>query len=213
MSNYNFRNITISGLPGAGSTTLLSHLKEALGPEGWQGYSGGEFMRQYAAEKGLFDSSKKHHHSAEDYEDDFDRKIDYGVREKLRTEQNWIIESWLSGFLAQGVPGVLKVLVICSETSIRIDRIVNRDDLTVQDALKHVEDRYHKNLTKWQRMYSQEWREWVVKPQTVSAVEPIDFWRPELYDVVIDTYSVNQQQAADEVLNALKEKPPQPASS
>ena len=79
MPKPTYRNIAISGLPGAGSTTLLEHLKQALGGDGWQGYSGGEFMRKYALEKGLFDK-KNIHHAATDYEDEFDHKIDYGVR-------------------------------------------------------------------------------------------------------------------------------------
>lgn len=203
---YQYRNITISGLPGAGSTTLLNHLKLELGKQAWHGYSGGEFMRAYAEEKGIFKRGSSFHHAATDYEDDFDRKIDYGVREKLRNEEKWIIESWLSGFLAQGIDGVLKVLMVCSDMAVKIDRIINRDQFTVEEAMHHIQDRYQKNLDKWANMYSQEWQDWVVKPGTVAADQPIDFWRPELYDVVIDTFSVNQQEAVEQVINALKKK-------
>ena len=49
---HQYKNITISGLPGAGSTTLLFRLKKELDFEGWKGFSGGEFMRTYAEEKG-----------------------------------------------------------------------------------------------------------------------------------------------------------------
>ena len=97
---YQYHNITISGLPGCGSTTLLNHLREELKFEGWTGFSGGEFMRAYAEEKGLFKANAGTHHDARHYEDDFDRKIDFGMREKLETGQKWILEAWLSGFLA-----------------------------------------------------------------------------------------------------------------
>lgn len=202
--SYNYRNITISGLPGSGSTTLLSMLKQELQYDGWKGYSGGEFMRAYAAEKGLFDAKQKVHHNASHYEDDFDRKIDMGVREKLQEEEKWIIESWLSGFLAQQVDGVLKVLLICSDDAVRVDRIVNRDEITVEKAKQHLHERYVQNLTKWARMYEDEWKQWVVKPGTVSADAAIDFWRPELYDIVIDTYSTNQKQTLKTVLDAIQ---------
>lgn len=202
--NYSYRNITVSGLPGAGSTTLLQLLKEELQFDGWKGFSGGEFMRTYAAEKGLFDASKKVHHDASHYEDDFDRQIDMGMREKLQTEEHWIIESWLSGFLAQGVTGVCKVLVFCSDDAVRIDRIVNRDSVNVEEAKQHLHQRYQTNLAKWQRMYAAEWSEWVVTTGTVAANEPIDFWRPDLYDVVIDTYSHNQQETLAIILDAIK---------
>lgn len=208
MSNQKpaYRNLTISGLPGGGSTTLLRLLKDELQFLGWRGFSGGEFMRAYAEEKGLFQQKAGIHHDSRHYEDDFDRQIDMGMREKLENEQGWILESWLSGFMAQGVPQVLKVLVFCSDDSVRIDRIVNRDKVTVEEAKQNVLDRYEANLSKWSRMYRQEWENWVVKTGKVASTEPIDFWRPDLYDVVIDTYSNNQHQTLQTVLNALYKK-------
>lgn len=203
---YNYHNVTISGLPGCGSTTLLNLLREHLKFDGWTGFSGGEFMRAYAAEKGLYDNANATHHDATVYSDEFDRQVDYGMREKLSEEQGWILESWLSGFVAQGVPGTFKVLMICSDDAVRIDRIVNRDQITVKDAKKHIQERYDKNLAKWTRMYSKEWQEWVVGRGLVKSTDPIDFWLPDLYDCVIDTYSVNQQQALAVVLDAIEKK-------
>ena len=203
-NKYKYRNITISGLPGTGSTTLLKMLKEELQFDGWKGFSGGEFMRAYAEEKGLFDGSKKLHHSATHYEDDFDRQVDMGMRQKLIKEEKWILESWLSGFLAQGVDGVLKVLMVCSDDAVRVDRIVNRDEVSVKEAKKHIQKRYQDNFAKWKRMYSPEWQKWVVEAGTMSQDDPIDFWHPDLYDIVIDTYSTNQQQTLNTVLDAIK---------
>lgn len=201
-----YKNITISGLPGCGSTTLLNLLREKLKFEGWKGFSGGEFMRAYAAEKGLFDSQKALHHDATVYDEDFDRQVDYGMREKLETEQQWIIESWLSGFMAQGVAGTLKVLMMCSDDAVRIDRIVNRDQINVMEAKKHIHERKEKNVAKWSRMYSSEWQKFVVDAGHASANDPIDFWKPDLYDIVIDTFSMNQQQALEIVLHDIKKE-------
>jgi cytidylate kinase len=205
--NYAYRNITISGLPGCGSTTLLNLLREELKFDGWRGFSGGEFMRAYAAEKGLFDDKQGLHHDSSVYSDDFDRQVDLGIREKVELEQGWIIESWLSGFMAQGVPSNLKVLMICSDDAVRIDRIVNRDSIDVEEAKAHIHERKRKNVEKWSRMYAQEWQEFVVKAGNAEATEPIDFWKPSLYDIVIDTYSTNQHQALDLVLHAIKKSP------
>lgn len=200
-----YRNITISGLPGCGSTTLLNLLKnnEILEFSGWTGFSGGEFMRAYAIEKGLFKESGDLHHSATDYEDDFDRQVDMGIREKVSTDQGWIIESWLSGFMAQGVEGTLKVLMKCSDDAVRIDRIVNRDGVTPQDAKENIRKRLDQNLSKWRRMYSAEWNKWLVETGRVKDSDPIDFWREDLYDIVIDTYSTNQQETLQIVLDAI----------
>lgn len=203
-----YRNLTVSGLPGAGSTTLLHHLKEALQFEGWKGFSGGEFMRLYAAEKGLFEAKSKVHHDASHYEDEFDREVDMGMRSKLENEEKWILESWLSGFLAQGVDGTLKVLMTCSNKAVRIDRIVNRDGVNPDEAIANMNQRYETNIAKWRRLYASEWERWVVGAGTLAATEPIDFWREELYDVVIDTYSLNQTEATQVVLNAINFIPP-----
>lgn len=205
LQQYRYHNITISGLPGSGSTTLLKLLKDELKFDGWKGFNGGEFMRAYAAEKGLFDASQNIHHSAADYEDDFDRKVDFGMREKLDSEQKWILEAWLSGFMAQGVKGVLKVLMVCQDDSVRIDRIVNRDQITVEDAKVHIQERYDNNVSKWRRMYKDQWQEWVVDKGIATPKDEIDFWRPDLYDIVIDTYSNNQEQTLKLVLDELKE--------
>lgn len=204
LHDYRYQNITISGLPGGGSTTLLNLLKSELAVDGWRGFSGGEFMRAYALEKGLFEETAGIHHDARHYEDDFDRQVDMGMRDKLANENHWIIESWLSGFMAQGLDKVLKILVYCSDDSVRIDRIVNRDKVTVDQAKQNMLDRYQANKKKWSRMYEPQWQEWVVATGKLSAESPIDFWYPDLYDVVIDTYSTNQQQTLQLVLDAIK---------
>jgi cytidylate kinase len=202
---FNYFNITISGLPGCGSTTLLNQLKnqELLEFAGWNGFSGGEFMRAYALEKGLFKETAGLHHSSLDYEDDFDRQIDLGIREKVSNDQGWIIESWLSGFFAQGVPGTLKILMKCSDDAVRIDRIVNRDGVTPLEAKENMYLRYQQNYDKWRRLYSNEWQEWLVKTGKAKSTDPIDFWREDLYDIVIDTYSTNQQETLRIVLDAI----------
>ncbi len=199
-----YRNITISGLPGCGSTTLLNLLKKELEPAGWRGFSGGQFMREYAAEKGLFDPSQNLHHKADVYDDDFDRQVDFGMREKLQTQDKWILESWLSGFMAQGVDKVLKVLVICSDDAVRIDRLVNRDEVSIKSAKRHIQDRYQANLKKWTRMYHAQWQDWLVKTGHVTKEDQIDFWRPDLYDIVIDTYSHSKQSTLKIVLDAIQ---------
>ena len=95
---------------------------------------------------------------------------------------------------------------MCSDDAVRIDRIVNRDEVNVEEAKHHINERYKINNEKWSRMYANEWNEWVVKPGTLSASDPIAFWNPKLYDVVIDTYSTNQQKTLQIVLDAITKK-------
>lgn len=195
-----YSNISVSGLPGAGSTTLGKHLAEKLG---FKYYSGGDFMRQYAIEKGYFDPKQTIHHSATVYPDDFDRQVDYGVREKMTKSAGCVYESWLSGFLAQQVAGTFKILVYCSDDSVRVDRIANRDDVSIAEAKEHIFTREDTNLKKWIKMYGEEWREWVVKPKTIQAGEPIYFWRSELYDLAIDTYKLGKEETIELALQRI----------
>lgn len=205
LQQFKYKNITISGLPGSGSTTLLKMLKEdeTFKFAGWKGFNGGDFMRAYAEEKGLFKQNGGLHHDASHYEDDFDRKIDMGMRQKLQEEEGWILESWLSGFLAQQVPGVLKILMVCSNKAVKVDRIVNRDSVTSEQAIANMNERYDNNSKKWKRLYAKEWQEWVVKAGTLPATAPIDFWDENLYDIIIDTYSHNQHEVLKIVLDAI----------
>ncbi len=193
-------NISISGLPGAGSTTLGKHLAKHLN---FKYYSGGDFMRKYAIEKGYFDPKETVHHSASVYPDDFDRQVDYSVREQMTNQVGCVYESWLSGFLAQQVGGTFKVLVYCSDDAVRVDRIANRDDITIAEAKEHIFTREQKNLEKWVKMYGPEWKEWVVEPKTLPQSAPIYFWRSELYDLVIDTFKLGKEETLEKVIEAI----------
>ena len=198
-----YKNITISGLPGAGSTTLGKHLAKHLN---FHYHSGGDFMRQYAIDNGYFDPNQSVHHSATAYPDDFDRKVDYEMRDSLFNKQSYVYESWLSGFLAQGAPDVLKILVYCSDDGVRVDRIANRDDISIIEAKEHIFAREQKNLEKWIKMYTPEWNEWVVGKNTLPASEPIFFWRSELYDLAIDTYRLGKEETLEKALEMIAQK-------
>lgn len=195
-----YRNITISGLPGAGSTTLGKHLANHLQ---YHFHSGGDFMRQYAIDHGYFDPKQSVHHAATAYPDDFDLKVDYEMRASIKDKSEFVYESWLSGFLAQQIEGTFKILVYCSDDAVRVDRIANRDDITIAEAKEHIFAREEKNLEKWIKMYSKEWGEWVVEPGTVKKTEPIYFWRSELYDLAIDTYKLGKEETLEKVLSLI----------
>ena len=159
-------------------------------------------MRAYALEKKIFRPISGIHHDSSHYEDDFDRKVDFGMRETVSHRQHYILESWLSGFMTQGIKGVLRVLLNCDD-SLRIDRIVNRDEISVDEAKNHVFTREDNNRKKWQRMYGEQWQEWVLDAGTMIADQPIDFWHPNLYDLLIDTYSHSKEETLQLVLDKL----------
>ena len=198
-----YRNITISGLPGTGTTTLLDLLREHLGDRGWTGYSGGQKMRQYVDD---LPETQKRHHSAEDYDEWVDRTTDEGIRQELFHSRGHIIESWLSGFLAQGVPDVLKVLLICTNELDRAHRLAARDDeQSLNDAMLYAFKRLTENSRRWQSMYEPEWRAWVADAGKLPMEVFPFFWHPALYDLVIDTAVYDEKAVLNLVLRELGE--------
>lgn len=181
-----YSSVAISGPPGAGRSTLLKNLREPLTQLGWEFFSGGDWSRKYAIENGKHNPADPTHHLATDYGDDVDHKIDDAMREKISDPSvHMAIESWIAGWNARGIKHVLKVLLMCDD-SLRIDRIVNRDNVSVDQAKAHLRAREDANLSKWRRMYNTS-----------------DFWDPKHYDLIINTYSHSPKETVDILLQSL----------
>jgi cytidylate kinase len=182
----NYSSVAISGRPGAGRSTLLKNLRPCLESFGWEFFSGGDWSRKFSIEQGKHDPKDPKHHLATDYGDDVDYQIDQALREKIsHPDTHMAVESWIAGWNARGLTHVLKVLLMCDD-ALRIDRIVNRDDATVEDAKEHLRTREEANIGKWKRLYGVD-----------------DFWDPKYYDLVINTYSHGPSQTLELVLQAL----------
>lgn len=187
-ASLKYSSVAISGPPGAGRSTLLKNLKEFVGPLGWESFSGGDWSRQYAIQDGKHDANDTKHHFAVDVKAEVDHKIDLALRDKLADPDVHIaVESWIAGWNMRGLKHVLKVLLMCDD-ALRIDRVVNRDNLSVSDAKKHIRTREDSNLSKWSRMYH---------------VPKKDFWNPKHYDLIINTYSHGPAETLNLVLQAL----------
>ena len=176
--NLGFNAITVSGRVASGATTLSRGLAEEIN---WKLYNGGEMYREYAKKNKIplerTDlSSDKYHLELDDF-----------IKNKLRKEKNIIVESWLSGFDAQGINGVYKIFVTCTDDSLRVDRLVNRENMTIDEAKVHLKVREEENLKKWQKIYKTK-----------------DIWNPKLYDLVIDTYQYGPTETLNLVLKALE---------
>lgn len=182
------RAITISGKICTGTTTLAQNLEKVLG---WRRLEGGELLWEpLRKELGLEESQ------TELRPDEEDLKFDAALKEKLKKENGLILESHLAGFNAQGLEGVFKILLVCEDekgedqVAIRIDRMVNRNGTTVEEAKRHLEEREEKDLEKWRRLYGKGDRGW----------DPYD---PKYYDLVINTYGHNQEETLKIALEAL----------
>lgn len=180
-------NITVSGRIGSGATTLAKHLSEKLN---WEMLDGGKIMRKIQADlgAGVEETSKR--------PDNFDLEYEEMVVKTLKEENRQIIQSHLAGFDAQGIPGIFKIFVVCEDregadkVDVRIDRLVNRDGVSIDQAKHEIIERDRQNLEKWRRLYANNDQEWV-------------YWDKKYYDLIVNTYEHNQDETLKIVLEAL----------
>lgn len=173
-----FQNITISGGIAVGKNTLLNNLKPYLEPYGWKFTSGGQLLRNFTRENKLPRASL--------VEDKFHRKIDQRTRNLLTNEGHYVIEAWLSGFVARDLDNTLRVLLVCDNDAIRIDRVANRDTTTIEQAKEIIKKREDDNFREWKRIYGN-----------------YNFLDPKYYHLIIDTYSSGQMETVGKVLDKL----------
>jgi len=181
------RMITVSGRIGSGATTLAKKLSSILG---WRHIEGGEiFWEALKTRMGLEekDTDKR--------PDNEDQDFDASLKKILEKSRNIILETKLAGFNAQGIKGVFKIGVVCEDkkgqdqTEIRIDRLMNREKVSAAKAKADTLEREKNDLEKWRRIYVNNDQNWV-------------YWNRKYYDLVINTYSHNQ----DETLTIALEK-------
>lgn len=177
MTKLKYKNITISGGVATGKNTLLNNLKSFLEPLNWHFTSGGQILRDYLNEyinpKASLASKDIHH------------QIDKRTIELLNKGQ-FVIESWLAGFMAKERKDTLRVLLICSNLALKIDRVVNRDKVDIETAKKIIKEREEDNFKTWKKIYGD-----------------FDFFNPKYYHLIIDTYSSGPLETVGRVLDFL----------
>lgn len=185
----NILNITVSGRIGSGTTTLAVGLSKKLG---WKLLEGGALFEK------IHNELKMSEIEVNSRPDHFDIEYEEKIKKMLKEEKHQIIQSHLSGFDAQGINGVFKILVICEDeegndkTDIRIDRLVNRKKISVEEAKEEVQRREEGHLDKWSRLYANSDPDWV-------------YWDKKYYDLVVNTYSYNQKESLEIALEAIKD--------
>ena len=183
----NIRNITVSGRIGSGTTTLAVGLSKALG---WELLEGGVLFEKIHKELNISELE------VNGRPDKFDLEYEERVKRMLREEKHQIIQSHLAGFDAQGIEGVFKILVACEDTNgrdamdIRIDRLVNRRGVSIEEAKEEVIERERKHLEKFRRLYANNDQTWV-------------YWNRKYYDLVVNTYSHNQEETLKTALQKI----------
>jgi cytidylate kinase len=158
--------LTISGLPGSGTTTvakLLSHEFEL------ELISAGEMFRRIAKDKKL--QLDQFSELAEN-NDEFDRQIDEMQSKEAMKRENVIIESRLSGFFVSKAD--LKIW-LKAPSEIRASRIAGREGIAYEDALSTMKDRERSEHKRYEQYY---------------GINLDDF---SIYDLVIDSSRWNEK--------------------
>lgn len=176
--NLNFENITISGGVAVGKNTLKDNLVPYLEPLGWKFTSGGQLNRDFTKENIA--------PLATNVSEEFNRYIEKRTHDFLTKEGHYVIEAWLAGFVARELDNTLRVLLICGNDALRVDRVANRDKITVAQAKEVIKKRETDNLTEWKRIYGN-----------------YEFFDHKYYHLVIDTYSSGQMETVGKVLDKL----------
>jgi len=177
-----YKNITVSGKVAVGTTTLSRNLQTILG---WKHINAGFIQREYDRMHNIHENMQ----GAAARPDDHEQSIEEMAKKMLSEQKELVYEGWLSGFVAKEIPGVLKVLVICSHDEVRVDRVMNRENVSVDDAKKWIKQREGENIEKWKKLYGD-----------------YDFWDPKYYDLVVDTYGCGPMESVGKVLDKLKYK-------
>jgi cytidylate kinase len=165
--------ITVSGLPGSGTSTISRLLAEYYELEL---ISSGEVFRRIAKEKGV---SLSEFGAMAEKDPSIDLAIDKNQRDIVRSQDNLVLESRLAGHMASGVPNVLKIWVK-APLPVRVKRIQKREKSASFD------EEYKKTVLR-------------EKSEALRYVNyyNIDIGDLSIYDMVIDSEKWNQYQILD----------------
>ena len=172
-----YDKITISGQIATGKTTLYKALGEKLG---WHTFSTGQFFRDYAQKHDL-DLEAGEEQSAK-----ITKKVDFQVRDLLKTKSQIIVEGWLAGIMAANTPGVLRILLTCQSPK-RQERFAKREKVSVQEAAKRINERDSNWLAQIKKIYHRD-----------------DIFDPKHYDLIINTTDQEPEAILAQVLSIVQ---------
>jgi cytidylate kinase len=152
--------ITVSGLPGSGTTTLAEALSSRFDLEH---VSSGDVFRAMARERGV--TLAEFGRIAEE-DPEIDKEIDERQREIARDRDDLVMEGRLSGWMVEDAD--LRVW-LAAPLEVRAERVADREEQTVGEARAEIEEREGSEAKRYREIHG------------------IDIEDLSIYDLVVDT--------------------------
>lgn len=169
--------ITISGLPGSGTTTVSHLVADALE---LARVPGGEVFRQLAAEAGM---SLAEFGTLAQSQPDIDRELDDRLEAHAR-EGGCVIESRLAGWIAHN-EGLTAVTVwIDCDPEVRAVRVAEREGVALAEARADNEERHAIERARYLALYR------------------LDLADTSIYDLVLDSVALGPTEIGDRIVEA-----------
>jgi len=171
--------ITISGLPGTGTTTIAKLLKKKLGLE--YIYSGDIFRNM--AEK--YNMSLEEFGSYCEKHRDIDEDLDRYQLEILQ-RRNVIVEGRIAGWIAYHNQIQSTKVLLEADLETRVSRIVKRDGGDIETRKKEILKRENSEATRYKKYYD------------------IDIGETSIYDLVIDSSDKTPEKIVEIIIKEIK---------
>ncbi len=168
--------LTISGLPGSGTTTVSRLISERYDLEM---ISAGEVFRSLAQEYGM---TLAEFGELAESDDSIDIKIDERQKEIARSRENIILEGRLAGHMAENA---FKVWIKAA-VDVRVSRIASRESGSFEDKLAETIEREASEAVRY---------------RTIHGIDINDL---SVYDLVIDSGKWDQFQIANIISCAIE---------
>ena len=173
------KKVTISGLAGSGTSTLVRGITEHYG---WTSVNGGQIFREEANSRGLT-LTEFNDLCSEDESTDFE--LDEALRRHITNDETNVIESRLAGWWAYKLGSDCTRIWLDVNDKERAFRVAKREDMKLEEALAINARRLLVQNQRYQKMY---------------GLTPED---PTPYTHIIDASDISAEQVLAEALRIL----------
>lgn len=175
--------VTVSGLPGSGTTTVCGLLHQRLG---WRHINAGAIFRQLASDAGV-DLATYGRRAERD--GSIDRSLDARMVELARREGRAILEGRLAGWMASRHQLPALRCWLCAPLHVRAARVSRRDRQPLAAAMADMQQREASEAERYR------------------AFHGIDIGDCSVYHAKLDSEALSADQITEQILSLLQEGP------